>query len=123
MLQICLKRKAWFTSVAVALAAGLALPVFGQSASECAARADRAARSSNSVVGGAAAGAAGGAAIGAIVSDGRGCRGRHCRGASRSRSDDVWRGAAIGAVAGGAAGAYQQNERYKRVYDDCMAGY
>lgn len=123
MLQRSPKRKPWSTFVAAALAVGIALPVYGQSASECAARADRAARSSNSVIGGAAVGAAGGAAIGAIAGDGRGCRGRHCRGGSRSRSDYAWRGAAIGAVAGGAAGAYQQNERYKRVYDDCMAGY
>jgi len=33
------------------------------------------------------------------------------------------RGAAIGAVAGGATQAYRKNDRYKRVYDDCMAGY
>jgi hypothetical protein len=123
MLQRISNRRIWGFAAAMVLALGPASPVFAQSAAECAAMADRAARSSNSVVGGAAAGAAGGAAIGAIVSDGRGCRGRHCRGGSRSRSDDAWRGAAVGAVAGGAAGAYQQNERYKRVYDDCMAGY
>lgn len=123
MLQKKPNRRLWGVAAAMALTFGPVLPVFAQSAADCAARADRAARSSNSVIGGAAAGAAGGAAIGAIVSDGRGCRGRHCRGRSHSRSDDVWRGAAIGAVAGGAAGAYQQNERYKRVYDDCMAGY
>jgi hypothetical protein len=123
MLQRRLNLKFCCTAALLVACFGLALPAYAQSASECAARADRAARSSNSVIGGAAVGAAGGAAIGAIVSDGSGCRGRHCRGRSGSRSDDVWRGAAIGAVAGGATGAYQQNERYKQVYDDCMRGY
>lgn len=81
----------------------------GQSASDCAAQAERAARGSTSVIGGAAAGAAGGAAIGAI--------------ARKDSRKGAKRGAAIGAVAGGATQAYRKNDRYKRVYDDCMAGY
>ena len=79
----------------------------GQSAAECSARADRAARNSMGVAGGALTGSVGGAAFGAIVGGNR-------------RS--VGRGAALGAVVGGAAGAYNQNEAYKRVYDDCMRG-
>lgn len=96
-------------SVLVAAIMSLALtqPVHAQSSSECSARADRAARDSTSVLGGAAAGAAGGAAIGAIVG---------------GRSKYTKRGAAIGAVTGGATQAYRKNERYKRVYDDCMRG-
>ena len=101
------KRKFWTTALAVSLAIGAALPAFSQSASDCAARAERASRDSTSVLGGAAVGAAGGAAIGAIVGNRR----------------DARRGAAIGAVAGGATQAYRQNERYKQVYDDCMRGY
>lgn len=82
-------------------------PIHAQSEADCAARADRAARDSGRVVGGAVVGAASGAAIGAIVSN-------------KSRS--VRRGAAIGTVVGGTAGAHRNNQTYKRVYDDCMAG-
>lgn len=78
-----------------------------QSAAECAAHADRVARDSTGVMGGAVRGAAGGAVFGAIVGDNRRAAGR---------------GAALGAVVGGAAGAHNQNEVYKRVYDDCMRG-
>ena len=95
-------------TAAAALAFALATPVHAQSAADCAARAERAARDSTSIVGGAAVGAVGGAAVGAIV------------------RKDSWkgarRGAAIGAVAGGATQAYRKNERYNQVYDDCMAG-
>jgi hypothetical protein len=83
-------------------------PVYAQSAADCAARADRAARDSGSAVRGGVGGAAGGAVIGAIASD------NSRRGARR--------GAAAGAVAGGATGAYRNNKTYKRIYDDCMAG-
>ena len=116
-------RKLWVMTVAGAMALGLVLPAFAQSASDCAARAERAARNAGSIVGGAAVGAAGGAAVGAIVSGGRGCRGRRCGGRSSYDSRDVRTGAAIGAVAGGATQAYRQNDRYKQAYDDCMAGY
>ena len=95
------------TAAVAALAFGLALPASAQSASDCAARAERAARGSTSIAGGAAVGAAGGAAIGAIAGNRR----------------DARRGAAIGAVAGGATQAVRKNSRYNRVYDDCMAGY
>jgi len=78
------------------------------SEAECAARADRAARDSTGVMGGAVAGGVGGAAFGAIVSD--------------KRSKGAARGAALGAVVGGAAGAHRKNDVYKRVYDDCMRG-
>jgi hypothetical protein len=95
-------------TAAAAWVLALAAPVHAQSAADCAALADRAARGSTSVMGGAAVGAAGGAAVGAIV------------------RKDSWkgarRGAAIGAVAGGATQAYRKNERYKQVYEDCMAG-
>ena len=95
------------TTAVAALAFGLVLPAFAQSASDCAARAERAARGSTSVVGGAAVGAAGGAAVGAIVGNRR----------------DARRGAAIGAVAGGATQAVRRNSRYNQVYDDCIRGY
>ena len=86
----------------------LAKPVFAQSAADCAARADRAARNSTGVVGGADGGAAGGAAIGAIVrSDSR-------KGARK--------GARIGAAVGATSGAVNRSNTYKRVYDDCMRG-
>jgi uncharacterized protein YcfJ len=84
------------------------MPVHAQSAADCAARADRAARDSSGVLGGAVAGGAGGALFGAIVSD------KSSKGAKR--------GAALGAVVGGASGAYKKDQIYKRVYDDCMAG-
>jgi len=79
-----------------------------QSEADCAARADRAARDSTSIAGGAVKGAAGGALFGAIVSD--------------KTSKGAKRGAALGAVVGGASASYNQNETYKRVYDECMAG-
>ena len=92
----------------IAMAICLVTPVHAQSAADCAARADRAQRESNSVVGGAAVGAAGGAVFGAIVGDNR---------------KATKRGAALGAVAGGANNAYQKNKTYKQVYDACMAGH
>jgi hypothetical protein len=85
-----------------------AMPAHAQSAADCAARADRAERESNSVLGGAAVGAAGGAVFGAIVGDNR---------------KATKRGAALGAVAGGATNAYRKNQTYKQVYDACMAGH
>jgi len=93
--------------VFIAMAFSLAMPVHAQSAADCAARADRAERESNSVVGGAAVGAAGGAVFGAIVGDNR---------------KATRRGAALGAVAGGATNAHRKNKTYKQVYDNCMAG-
>ena len=92
----------------IAMATSLATPVHAQSAADCAARADRAERESNSVLGGAAVGAVGGAAFGAIV------------GGNRRATK---RGAALGAVAGGANNAHQKNQTYKQVYDACMAGH
>ena len=93
---------------ALALACIIATPAGAQSASDCAARAERAARNTTGVVGGAAVGAAGGAAVGAIVrSDSR-------RGARQ--------GARVGAVVGGTTGAVRRNDAYRRTYDDCMAG-
>jgi hypothetical protein len=86
----------------------LAMPVHAQSEADCAARADRAARDSSGVLGGAAKGGAGGALFGAIVSD------KSRKGAKR--------GAALGAIVGGASGAHSKEQIYKRVYDDCMAG-
>ncbi|MGD9357015.1 MAG: hypothetical protein PVH71_10025 [Chromatiales bacterium] len=88
------------------LAMMLSTPAYSASEAECAARADRAARDSTSVLGGAAVGATGGAVVGAIA----------------GKSKYVKRGAAVGAVAGGATQAYRKNERYKQVYDDCMRG-
>lgn len=85
----------------------VAMPVYAQSEADCAARADRAARDSSGVLGGAVAGGAGGALFGAIVSD------KSSKGAKR--------GAALGAVVGGASGAHSKEQIYKRVYDDCMA--
>jgi predicted lipid-binding transport protein (Tim44 family) len=106
-----LKRRPNRNLLAIAgLGIGLALsmPVYAQSASDCAARAERAARNSYGVVGGAMGGAAGGAAIGAIVSsDSR-------RGARK--------GARIGAAVGATSGAIRRSDTYSRVYDDCMAG-
>ena len=95
-------------SASIAMAIFLATPVHAQSAADCSARAERAERGSNSVVGGAAVGAAGGAVFGAIVGDNR---------------KATRRGAALGAVAGGANNAYQKNQTYKQVYDACMAGH
>lgn len=92
---------------ALTVASLVSIPVHGQSAAECSARADRAARDAVGIGGGAVRGGLGGAAFGAIVGDSRRSAGR---------------GAALGAIVGGAAGAHNQNEVYKRVYDDCMRG-
>jgi uncharacterized protein YcfJ len=92
--------------LAAAAAAMLAMPAHGRSASECSARADRAARDSTGVAGGAVRGGLGGAAFGAIVGGGRGAA----------------TGAAVGAVVGGAVGGVRKDDVYKRVYDDCMRG-
>ena len=100
------------SSFVVAVAATLAMPVVAQtsqprpSESDCSARADRAARDSTGVAGGAVRGTVGGAAFGAIVGGGKGAR----------------RGAVTGAVVGGAVGGVNRNETYKRVYDECMRG-
>ncbi len=91
---------------ALGIALALAMPVHAQSASDCAARAERAARNSTGVVGGAAVGAAGGAAVGAVV------RSNSRRGARQ--------GARIGAAVGATTGAVRRNDAYKRTYDDCM---
>ena len=93
---------------ALGIALALATPVHAQSASDCAARAERAARNTTGVVGGAAVGAAGGAAVGAIV------RSNSRRGARQ--------GARIGAAVGGTTGAVRRNDAYRRTYDDCMRG-
>ena len=94
---------------ALGIALALAMPVHAQSASDCAARADRAARDRVGVVGGAVGGAAGGAAVGAIVrSDSR-------KGARK--------GARIGAAVGATSGAVNRSSTYRRVYDDCMRGH
>ena len=85
----------------------ITMPALAQSASDCAAQAERAARGSTTVMGGAARGAVGGAAVGAIVGNRKSAR----------------RGAAIGAVAGGATQAARKNSRYNQVSDDCMRGY
>jgi len=98
----------WALAAVIPLTFCLTTPAYAQSASDCAARADRAERESNSVVGGAAVGAAGGAVFGAIVGD--------SRKATR-------RGAALGGVAGGATNAHRKNKTYKQVYDACMAGH
>lgn len=103
----------------------LAMPAQAQSESDCAARADRAARDSGRVVGGAAIGAAGGAAVGAIVGNNRKCVGHYDRRNNRgcgSKRGDVRRGAAIGTVVGATTGAVRNNQTYKRIYDDCMRG-
>jgi hypothetical protein len=107
MMQKTPNRKA-LGIAALALASVIAPPASAQSASDCAARADRAARNTTGVVGGAVGGAAGGAAIGAVVkSDSR-------KGAKK--------GARIGAAVGATSGAVNRSNTYKRVYDDCMAG-
>ena len=97
----------WTLTAVIAVAFCLTTPAYAQSASDCAARAERAERGSNSVVGGAAVGATGGAVVGVIVGDNR---------------KAARRGAALGAVAGGATNAYRKNQTYKQVYDACMAG-
>ena len=95
--------------VMLTLCASLIVPMFAhaQSAADCAAKADRAARDSTSAMGGAVAGGAGGALFGAIVGDSR---------------KSARRGAALGAVVGGAKSAHSKDQTYKRVYDNCMAG-
>jgi hypothetical protein len=93
----------------VAMTSILATPTHAQSEADCAARADRAARESSGALGGAAVGATGGALFGAVVSD------KSSKGAKR--------GAALGAVVGGASGAHSKDQIYRRVYDECMAGY
>jgi len=97
----------WALAAVIPLVFCLITPAYAQSEADCAARADRAQRESNSVVGGAAVGAVGGAAVGVILGD--------SRKATR-------RGAALGAVAGGTTNAVRKNRSYKQVYDDCMAG-
>jgi len=94
------------TIAGLGIALVLATPVHAQSASDCTARAERAARDRVGVVGGAVGGAAGGAAIGAIVS-------------SNSRRG-ARKGAAIGAAVGGTTGAIRRSDAYRRAYDDCM---
>ncbi|HSM39791.1 MAG TPA: hypothetical protein VK862_03510 [Afifellaceae bacterium] len=78
----------------------------GMSPADCAAEADRAARSAGSALGGATRGAARGAVFGAIVGG----------------KDSARRGAAVGAVAGGARRASIKNSTYVQVYDACMRG-
>jgi len=78
-----------------------------RSPADCAAQADYVARSSGTMVGGAARGAVRGAAFGAIVGDRKSAR----------------RGAALGAVVGGARRANERNYIYSRAYEDCMRGY
>jgi len=90
----------------LAMSCLVASPVHARSASDCAAEADRASRSSSGAAGGIVRGGAGGAVLGAIVGGSRGAR----------------RGAAIGGVVGGASGAYRKDDIYRRVYDDCMRG-
>jgi len=75
-----------------------------QTASDCAAHADRASRDSVGAVGGAAGTGAGGALIGALVGGRKGAA----------------RGAVAGGLVGGAGGAINRNEAYKRAYDNCM---
>ena len=96
----------WYLA-AFATALCLGTPAHAQSEADCAARADRAQRESNSVLGGAAVGAAGGAVAGVILGDSR---------------KSTKRGAALGAVAGGATNAVRKNKTYKQAYDNCMAG-
>jgi uncharacterized protein YcfJ len=111
------------TMLALGVAAALTVPALAQtttvvvkevtttrpapSASECSARAERAAMDSTGVAGGAVRGGVGGAAVGAIVGGGKGAR----------------TGAAAGAIVGGVAGGARRNDVYRRVYDDCMRGY
>lgn len=97
----------WALAAVIPLALCLTTPAHAQSEADCAARADRAERESNSVVGGAAVGALGGAAVGAILGN---------------RRKTTKRAAAVGAVAGGTTNAVRKNKKYKQVYDDCMAG-
>jgi len=78
--------------------------VQAQTASECAAHADRASRSSVGAAGGAVGTGAAGALVGALVGGRKGAA----------------RGAVAGGVVGGAGGAINRNEAYKRAYDNCM---
>ena len=91
--------------VVLALSSTVVAPAGAQSAADCAARADRAARDTSGIAGGAMRGATRGALFGAIVGDSR---------------KSARRGAAFGGIVGGARGNYRKNEIYKRVYDDCM---
>ena len=107
MMMIRSPNRASLAIVLMVLAFAWATSVHAQSASDCAARAERVARNTGGVIGGAAAGSAGGAAIGAIVSD-------NSRKGAR-------KGARIGAAVGGTTGAVRRNNTYNRAYDDCMA--
>lgn len=80
---------------------------YAQSAADCAAHADRVSRGQTSTMGGATGGALGGAVFGAIVGD---------------SSKAAGRGALLGGVIGGARASSNQNDAYKRAYDQCMAG-
>ena len=102
-----LRIKSMWKLAVIATVICLVTPAHAQSEADCAARADRSQRESNSVLGGAAVGAVGGAVGGAILGDSR---------------KATKRGAALGAVAGGATNAVRKNKTYKQVYDDCMAG-
>lgn len=94
--------------VAMALALTLTMPAHAQSEADCSARADRAARDAGTAVGGGGRGAVGGAVVGAIASD--------------DSREGARRGAAAGAVVGAATGAVRNNQSWKSVFDDCMAG-
>ncbi|WP_136808269.1 hypothetical protein [Desulfosediminicola flagellatus] len=97
----------FFAFVVVAATFLIIQPAHARSQADCAAHADRVARDSTGIMGGAARGAAGGALFGAIVG---------------GNSKGTKRGAALGTVVGGAGGAYNRDEIYKRAYDDCMRG-
>ena len=75
-----------------------------RSEADCAARADRAARDSDNILGGAVNGALTGGIFGAIVGN----------------SKSAKRGAILGSVVGGLKGSSQKNATYKRTYDNCM---
>ena len=80
---------------------------FAGRAADCAAEADRASRSTGSVLGGAGRGAAKGALFGAIVGDKKGAK----------------RGAALGAFTGAVRRGSVKNNVYQSVYDSCMGRY
>ena len=96
----------WVLAAVIPLAFCLTTPVYAQSEADCAARAERAEREANSVMGGTAVGALGGAGVGPILG---------------GNKKSAKRGAVLGAVAGGATNAVRKNNKYKEVYDDCMA--
>jgi len=81
---------------------------FGGRASDCAAEADRASRSTGTGLGSVGRGAARGAIFGAIVGD----SGKSAR-----------RGAALGALGGGLRHGAHKNNVYNSVYDSCMGRY